>query len=337
MNWVIPHFELGSGGHMTIFRMIWHLEQLGYSVHIAIIEPTHYKAELAQELIRKHFMPISADVSIGEDSLQPAEFTFATSWETAYTVNRFSFTRYKLYFVQDMEPYFHPAGSSYAFAEATYRFGFIGITAGNWLAQEVKKMYGMEAYPFGFSYDKEHHKPLPRQPDGSSRVFFYARSVTPRRGFELGLLALYRVHQLLPEVEFVLAGWDTSAYHIPFAHLNAGVVPHHELPGLYSQCDVALVLSMTNISLLPLELMACGCPVVSNKGPNVEWQLKDGENAVLAEPTPEDLATAIVHVLSKTELRQRLIYNGLKFAKATDWFQEGKKVYSYLEQIRNTH
>lgn len=49
---------------------------------------------------------------------------------------------------------------------------------------------------------------------------------------------------------------------------------------------------MTNLSLLPLELMACGCVVVSNRGENVEWLLND-DIAVLADGTPEALAEAI--------------------------------------------
>lgn len=338
INWVIPHFNIGSGGHMTIFRFLQQLEQRGYHCRIIIVEPTvHIDAKQARQLIRKHFIPVQAEVIIGEASLKPAEFTIATSWETAYAVRRFQATRYKLYFVQDMEPDFHAHGSTYAFAEATYRFGFIGITAGDWLAQNMLEHYGMLAYPFGFSYDKAHYRPkITHHTQQSRRVFFYARPVTPRRGFELGLLVLNAVAQALPEVEFVLVGWETGMYHIPFKHISSGVVSTTELPKYYQMCDAALVLSLTNLSLLPLELMACGCPVVSNDGANVEWQLKHEHNALLAPATPEDLAAGIIRLLTDENLRQRMIKNGLAFAQATDWDQEGDKVSGYLEQIRST-
>ena len=335
VNWVIPHFEIGSGGHMTAFRMLQQLEKRGYRCRIILVGPTDYAdQDQLTRAIRKHFIPVQAEATIGEDTLQAAEFTVATSWDTAYTVRRFAATRHKLYFVQDMEPYFHAHGSVYAFAEATYRFGFIGITAGDWLAQTMRDHYGMEAYPFGFSYDKSQHKPKPRKA-GPRRVFLYARSVTPRRGFELGLLTLKLVHQALPDVEFVLVGWDASMYEIPFKHINPGVVPAVRLPDYYRMCDAALVLSLTNLSLLPLELMACGCPVVSNDGPNVEWQLKHEDNALLAPATPEDLASALVRLLTDEALRQRLIANGLAFAQGSDWSREGERVYNYLEQIRS--
>lgn len=334
LNWVIPGFQVGSGGHLNIFRMAWHLEQLGYKNHIVIVGNQQFSSgEAARKSIRKHFVPLQASVSLGETGLLPAEFTIATSWDTAYPVRRFSATRYKVYFIQDMEPYFYPHGSDYVFAEATYGFGFIAITAGSWLAEVMRNDYGMKAYPFSFSYEKDRYVAKPRR-SGPRRVFFYARSVTPRRGFELGLLALKRVHQRLPDVEFVLAGWDCSSYLIPFPHLNAGVVALDDLPDLYSQCDAALVLSLTNISLLPLELMACGCPLVSNRGKNVEWLLKDGETALLANPNPVDIANALVRLLEDSALRARLAENGLTYARGTDWAVEAEKVHGYLQTIR---
>lgn len=336
INWIIPGFEIGSGGHLNIFRMIWGLEKHGYKNHIFIVGDCYFSSgEAAREAITTHFCPLSASVWIGEGSLKAAEFTVATSWITAYTVRRFTATRHKIYFIQDMEPWFSPHGSDYVFAEATYRFGFTAITAGDWLAKLMREDYGMKAYPFGFSYEHDRYAPGTRKP-GPRRVFFYARHVTARRGFELGMLTLKRVYERLPDIEFVLAGWDTSNYVIPFPHLNAGVVSLDELPDLYVQCDAALVISLTNISLLPLELMACGCPVISNNGPNVEWLLKNGETALLTEPSPEALASALVEVMQNSELHSRLRENGLEFARQTNWADETGKVHGYLEMIRRS-
>jgi len=149
------------------------------------------------------------------------------------------------------------------------------------------------------------------------------------------MLALKKIHERLPDVQFVLAGWDTSAYRIPFPALNAGVVPLNELADLYSQCDCALVISLTNLSLLSLEIMACGCPVVSNRGPNVEWLLRDGENALLADPTPESLAQAVIRMLEDNRLRQRLREGGLASATATDWMAEAVKIDAFLKGLRS--
>ena len=98
-----------------------------------------------------------------------------------------------------------------------------------------------------------------------------------------------------------------------------------ELAALYRGCSVGLVLSHTNLSLLPVELMACGCAVVSNSGPNVEWLLTDAF-AQLARPTPEHLADAIVELLSNEQLRSKKAAAGIAFAEQTDWETEVKAI-----------
>jgi glycosyltransferase involved in cell wall biosynthesis len=115
-----------------------------------------------------------------------------------------------------------------------------------------------------------------------------------------------------------LAGWDTAGYDIPFPHLACGTLSLDDLPDLYSQCDVALVLSLTNLSLLPLELMACGCAVVSNRGPNVQWLLHD-DVAVLADATPEALTDAVCELLRDDARRAALSARAEALARSQTW------------------
>lgn len=331
VTWIIPDFGIGSGGHLNIFRVIYFLEKSGIECHVNIDTACHFsKGEDARESIRKHFFPINADVTIGREALRPSAITVATSWTTAYTVKAFQSTAHKFYFVQDYEPYFYSKGSEYQFAEDTYAFGLKGITAGSWLSDKLSKEFGMEAYPFSFSFDKQLYKRAVKR-DEKKRVFFYSRPVTCRRGFELGLLVLEQVTRKLPELEIVFAGWDSSGYDIPFPYLNAGVLSLPELPDLYAQCDVALVISFTNLSLLPLELMACGCVVVSNKGPNVEWLLND-DIAVLADANVKALSGALIDVLNEPGKRKGLSNAGEQFALNTGWEAEAQKVSAIFDQ-----
>lgn len=317
--WFIPDFNVGSGGHLNIFRTIWHLEQMGYISTIVIGNPVmHQDAEQARDEIRQHFFPLQAEVLLGLDALPPCEFALATGWDTAYSVRAFTGARYRLYFVQDYEPHFYPVGSESVLAENTYRFGFFGITAGGWLAQKLAHEYGMTTHAVGFGVELERYRRLPRREPEIRRVFFYARPPTPRRAFEIGLLVLNAVWERLPDVQFVLAGWDTAGYHIPFPHLGCGTLALDDLPDLYSQCDAALVLSLTNASLLPLELMASGCAVVSNRGPNVEWLLND-DVVTLAESSPEALAEAVCALLQDNERRRLISQKAEAFARAQTW------------------
>lgn len=340
INWVIPPFSQGGGGHLNIFRFVSYLEKMGFECNIIIMgswRPVSAakQSERAEKEIKKWFFPLRGRVYVGMENAPPAYYTIATTWRTAYAVRNFGATRHRCYFIQDFEPWFYAAGAEYAFAEDTYRFGFIGITAGTWLKSKIAADYGMETYSVGFSYDRDIYRQMPRREPDVKRVFFYSRPSTPHRGFELGLLVLAEVVRRLPDIKVVFAGLDLSSYHIPFEHQNAGLVSLSELPDLYSQCDVALVLSCTNLSLLPLEIMACGTPVVSNTGPWTEWLLND-QNACLATPTIDALANAVCSVLCDPIKAKRLREGGFAAIAVTDWQVEACEMAGILRGLAQT-
>ncbi len=326
VNWIIPDFGIGSGGHSTIFRFVAGFEKSGFKCRIIIVGDCSWESgQIARDAIREHFFLIDAPVNIGPHTIEPAWFTVATSWKTAYILRDYQHTREKYYFVQDFEPHFYAHGSEYALAEQTYRFGFAGVTAGTWLSEKLLKEYGMHATPFSFSYATfPGNKQTPKTP-GTRQVFFYVRPETPRRGFELGLLILAEVAKRFPDLTFVLAGGDITNFYIPFRHVNAGVVSAARLTELYHQCDVALILSFTNLSLAPLEAMAAGCAVVTNDGPNVEWLLHN-DVAVIVPPGIWTTSRAIINLLEDDERRLALIERARRFASKTDWDQEVQNI-----------
>jgi glycosyltransferase involved in cell wall biosynthesis len=306
---------------------------LGFECSVVIIgAPEALPESLTNELIAEWYLPVNAKVFWGLEHAPPAYISLATAWKTAYAVRNFQSTVHKCYFVQDFEPWFYPVGSEYVMAEETYRFGFTGITAGDWLASKLAEEYGMKTFSVGFSYDHDRYRPIRQQDPAVQRVFFYARPTTARRAFELGVLALNIVSKRHPNVEVIFAGGDISAYEIPFKYTDAGIADLDALPELYSRCSVALVLSFSNLSLLPLELMACGIPVVSNRAACTEWLLND-QNSLLATPTAEGLAEAVCTVLSDPSVAARLRQEGLKTAVSTDWSREAERVADVLRRL----
>jgi glycosyltransferase involved in cell wall biosynthesis len=194
----------------------------------------------------------------------------------------------------------------------------------------------MECSAFGFSYDRGTYSPngSRRLSDGKKRVLFYARPSTERRGFELGILALALVAKKMPATEFVLIGFPPQSIQLPFSAVLPGILAPSDLAAFYRSCSIALVLSHTNPSMLPLELMACGCAVVSNSGPNVQWLLSD-HTTQLASPTPEALADAVLTLLANEQLRARKVAAGFSFAESTDWSTEIKKIESIFYRVLN--
>ncbi|MGZ3707525.1 MAG: hypothetical protein ACXWPM_01645, partial [Bdellovibrionota bacterium] len=100
VNWVIPGFYRGSGGHTTIFRISELLEKQGYDVHFYIMGPTMYANDHeATHSMRTHYFPLKGMVHIDLTQMRPADTCIASAWETAYAVRDFKACRRKIYFV----------------------------------------------------------------------------------------------------------------------------------------------------------------------------------------------------------------------------------------------
>lgn len=333
LNWIVPEMGLSSGGHINIFRFVMMLQKAGLHNRIYLLQSINFKtAEDCREFLRKNYAldlsEIELDINI--HNMKFAHATIATSWQTAYPLRDFDNTISKFYFVQDFEPFFYAKGSESAFAENTYKMGYRGLTAGNWLRDKLKEEYGMQTESFLFSYDKELYKPGEKR-DNVPRIFFYARPVTERRNFELGILALNEVAKKFPDLEVLFAGWDVRNYTVPFRFKNLGSVRQDKLSDLYAQCDMCLVLSSTNLSLLPLEIMASNSVPVCTKGKNSEWMMNDS-NAVLVEFEPDDIAEKMIYFLEHKEELNALRVSGMEYAKGTSWDAEGEKVRIAIER-----
>lgn len=305
VNWVIPNFYGSSGGHRTIFRLARALEDAGHEVRFHVFGETHYVSDSeATEVMRRHYFPLKAAVHLGVTQMPPSDVCVASSWETAYAVRDFEACRRKVYFVQDYEPSFYPASAEMVLAENTYRFGFDCICAGRWLAGKMRE-YGNRAESFDLAYDPSVYSPG----DGSydrNRVVFYARHETRRRGTELGLLSLALLKQRRPETEVVIFGSDELPYRLPFEHTPAGILSETELAELYRGAAVGLSISLTNYSLVPQEMLACGLPVVEMDLPSMRAAYARGGAALrLAAPNPSEVADALSGALALSDVEAR--------------------------------
>ena len=328
LNWVIPEPGKGSGGHLNIFRFVAALQQKGIRNRIYLQNASQFASNRElRKFVREYYPILPSDVELFYtcEGMPFCHGIVATGWSTAYFVRNFNNTISKFYFVQDFEPLFFPMGSEYKFAENTYRFGFRGITAGDWLKNKLEKEFHMPCDSFHFSYDKDLYAPVKKR-DDRKRVFFYARPVTPRRAWELGLLALMELHCRIPDLEVVFAGWDVSNYAIPFVHRNAGTLALDQLADLYGQCDLCLVMSLTNLSLLPLEVMASGSVIATQEDENNSWMI-NRENSVIIDCDPVHIADVMADYLNHPEKLERLRQNGIQYALQTDWASETEKVY----------
>lgn len=299
IGWVMGPPSTGSGGHTTLFRLIEGLEQLGHH-NVVHIYDRFCPGDLApsRQVISECHPGVAARVTDAGELTRWTRPTYdvliATSWPTAYVVRNAPIEAARAYVVQDFEPWFHPAGSAAVLAEATYRFGFHGICAGAWLEAYLEANYAMRGDHFDLGVDTGTYVNRERSPRHD--VVFYARPNTPRRGFALGMLALEQLARRRGDIGIHLFGEDLHDLRLPFACTDHGVLTPVEIDALFNRCAAGLVLSFTNLSLLPLEMLAAGCLPVVNDADHVRAVL-DYPAVRHVTPTPEALADALEAVV----------------------------------------
>jgi glycosyltransferase involved in cell wall biosynthesis len=298
INWVVPPMGPMSGGHLNIFRIIAHLESKGHKLNVYFYDPLKQSSLESLKDKLKNYAKIKADIFYNERNMVDCDAIFATSWHTAYPVFNYSGNAKKYYYVQDFEPFFDPVGAYSTLAENTYKFGLRGITFGRWLSDKLPKEYGMQADFVELGCDPNQYFLTNEQP--RKKIFFYARPVTPRRGFELGVLALELFHKEHPDYEINFIGWDTSPYNVPFPYKNRGILSQDELNELYNESAVGLVLSLTNMSLLPLEMLAAGCRPIINDAKHTRM-VSYADQVCYTRTSPRVIADILYEAISKID------------------------------------
>jgi O-antigen biosynthesis protein len=343
--WFIPPFENAFyGGIHTILRFAdyWH-RQRGVRSFFAICGQAD--AALMAGRIRGVYRDIGQSqvyVLQGVDDvreLPPADGCVATLWSTAYYALRFDKAPRKFYLIQDYEPSFYRAGAASALAEATYRFGFYGITNTISLQRTYEAEYQGKAIHFTPCVDLQvfnsNGRPS-RKPGPPWQVFCYARPHHPRNAFRLLVAAMGVLKKRLGDrVNIVCAGsdWNVSEYGLQGVAVNLGVLPYGKTAELYRSSDVGVALMLTrHPSYIPLELMASGCLVVTNKNSWTTWLFADGENCLLSDPSPSCLAAKVELALTNELLRRKVTEAAEALVRGShaDWTPEMERIYEFM-------
>ena len=328
--WVIPQVFKGSGGHTNIFRHIAYLSEFGHrnTIYCDDFSGQFRSDGELQDYIQEHFVDTKARV-FRHWKLQPCDVVLATHWSTAYPVREFPHCSKKFYFVQDYEPLFHPISYEYLRAENTYRLGFSCVTLGRWLTHLLRERYSADCDYFNFAVDNTAYFVRP-DVTPQRRIAFYSQPDKPRRCFDLGIQALEIVHRLHPEVEIVLFGSKAKpAFAVSFPHLNLGVISPRECADLYRSSSVGLILSASNPSLIPVEMMACGCPVVDLDRENNWFDYEPG-SVSLADATPEALAQAITRLLEDDHACETQVRRALQMVSQRSFERSARKIEASL-------
>ena len=240
----------------------------------------------------------------------------ATGWQTAHSVAMLPGCRARTYLVQDHEPEFYPTSAEGSWAEQTYALGFHHLCGSPYLEAMVTRYGGTSSrFSFGIDHAVYHPRDISREPN---TLVMYGRDVTPRRAVPLAALAIQELLHRRPQTRVLSFGTkDPIAASFPYEHL--GVLTLDELARTFARASVGLVLSMTNYSVIPQEMLACGLPVVELAGVSGEGVFGLDGGVTFADFDPIALADAMERLLDDRAEWQRRSGEGLAWAHGRTW------------------
>jgi glycosyltransferase involved in cell wall biosynthesis/GT2 family glycosyltransferase len=317
----IPTFNRGSGGHNTLFQIFTRLEQRGHACSVWLVDQYGYARSVwpavLREEIREYFAPFEGPVYKDFAEWQGADVAIATGWQTVHPLLRVGQCRARAYVVNDHEPEFYAASAEQALSAETYGYDMHCIAASPWLRDLLIEKYSAsaEAFELGVEHDTYKPRPVERRRD---TVVYYARYSTPRRAVPVGLMALAELKRRRPDVRIVLFGTG-EVLDASFPYERLDILNPTQLSWLYSEATVGLCLSLTNFSLMPKEMLACGLPCVELAGISAESIFgRDGPLA-LSELDSNQIADRLERLLDDRDEWDRRSSQGLEFVAAHTW------------------
>ena len=309
--WVMPHPGKGSGGHRTIIQNVNALLRAGYECDIFVEEDGVSTPDMVRQKINDWYEHCDAGVFVGFDIKKDYDIMFATGWQTVDFVRKLP-AKKKAYFIQDYEPWFFPMGDQYLITENSYKYGYLPVTIGKWLAHKMDSEFNTPAEYFDFGADLNVYKPLDIEKENA--ICYVYQPEKPRRCDYIGLKALKLIKAMRPDVKIYLYGSELVTRPIDFECENLHIIPVEECNKLYNKCKVGICMSASNPSRIPFEMMAAGLPVVELYKENNLYDLPDG-GVLLSETTPEAIASSVVYLLDNPKEAKKMSEFGVKYMK----------------------
>ena len=325
-----------AGGMTSILRIGPALEKNGFSVtYIALSGQS--KKELTENAginLKNYRGKMETKEALEENY----DVVIATDWKSVYTVTQMD--GYKMYFVQDYEPYFCEDGERYILAKKTYELGLHMISLGKWNKREIERNVDCDtkiSY-VDFPYERSEYHMVERDYESYKNKkefeFVVYLKQAGRRLPTIIPLMLEKVKKRFEENQMKL---NISFYggieDIPEElGKNLGKLSKAELMELYAKADFGMVSSMTNISLVPYEMLATGLPVVEFKDGTFPYFF-DKEAAILTSFSADDLYTKMKECIQNPEKLEQMHKNAMQCMENLSWDATGQQFADIIKSL----
>ncbi|MBR4724623.1 MAG: glycosyltransferase family 1 protein [Lachnospiraceae bacterium] len=366
---VITRMVRFHGGQTSVLRLGTELAKQGMRVYYLIykrqsVEEMEYCAKENLAGYRGRFMSFGDYLKeSGKKRIENVDFVCATSWDTVSFAKKLE-DAYKLYFVQDYEPYFYKYGEEFLMCRSTYGQGLHMISLGSWNRDMILK--DAEAYSrlneggkSGTSIGKSQTYKIdvvdfpyePREYTQTDPSSDNAKDYSAYRTRKKITIAAYvkfygkRLPEFIPymlrntakklkkrgiELEVLYFG-EAKTFKAPGGK-NLGHLNRTELTELYRKADFGLVASMSNISLVPYEMHASGLPVIEFADGTYTHFLP-ADSAILTDITKTDIAQELYAAIKDPGKLRKMHESAMDAMKDLSWENTGKQFYEILRTL----
>ncbi|WP_010632193.1 glycosyltransferase family 1 protein [Sporolactobacillus vineae] len=261
---IIPY----DGGQTTMLHLGTELSKHGFDVYyLSYVRQTREEMETNAAFNYSGYKGTCLDASALEH--HQSDIWIATMWESVYVLK--DRPGYKMYFVQDYEPYFYAYGDRHYLAKKTYELGLHMVSLGPWCAEMIQKncrvRSPLDVVNFPVDSDQYTYRPRNFMDYHTKKEFTiaaYTKWNSPRRAPISLQIVLKNWTRIAREqgykLNIVYFGTDRSARFL--SGTNLGKLTKKEMEALYLRSDFGIAPSMTNFSLVPYEMMDAGLPVI---------------------------------------------------------------------------
>lgn len=318
---VVPTLHKFTGGHTSIIRLGTLLVERGFDVTYVSYENQSIK-EMEEVLKANYSKAKGKCISYDKAKKEKYDIVLATNWISVYWAKLLD--GYKAYFVQDYEPYFYMVDEEYELAKETYELGFHIISLGKWNIEQINKNCinkGKQSY-IDFPYEPSEYKYEKKEFDKIKKEIKIA-VYTKENGKRMANLMQYMLLNAVREFEARGYCLDVSFfglknnYHVIVGR-NLGKLNKKQMHQLYMNSDFGFVASMTNISLVPYEMIGTGLPVIEFKSGSYSSFLPEG-SAILVDYDYLTLVNEIEKYLKNPKRLEQLTMTGLHAIEHLSW------------------
>lgn len=307
--WVIPGTWI-SGGIAVVVRHANMLQERGYRVFLVTQDLkatipwfTHQKVKV---------VPMSRISVLLEEGI---DILIATGWNSAPTVDLLPAKR-KLYFVQSDERKFYDDPVMKQFVGTTYDLPFEYLTMAHFLQAWLREEFDQSStyVPNGLDVAVFHPVVVRQTKTDKVRVLIEGPINIPFKG-------VAEAYEAVAGLDCEL--WLVSSNGVPPSHWKYDQfferTPIHEMPQIYSSCDILLKMStVESFCYPPLEMMACGGVPVILEVSGIEEYARHEENCLIVQ-SQQEARQAVARLIADPALRARLRRGGLETAKKWSW------------------